>query len=91
LHKCGDEGGEAETLDDYGTEVGDAAIWDVTDDAEEKAEVQLIVFEVFYDLVDFEMLVLYAGLVPAKAFICPAAFLLIEHWRCNGRIRNEEE
>lgn len=36
LHEGCDQGGETEALDDDGSEVGDAAIWNVADDSKEE-------------------------------------------------------
>lgn len=36
LHECCDQGGETEALNDDGSEVGDAAIWNVADDSKEE-------------------------------------------------------
>lgn len=43
-----------EAFDDDGAEVGDAAVGDVADDAEDEEEVELVVEEGFADLVPFE-------------------------------------
>ncbi len=91
LHQGGDQGAEAEALDDEGAEVRDAAVRDVPDQAEAEEQVELGVEERLADLVRLEVLVLDAGLVLPQPLDGHAPLRERELLGPHGRVREEGE